>query len=87
MKNSLKNYFSTLTREIFYDSFLTSIFKKENNIFLLIEESSHFPFSYSYMVGKILLLGQIFELNTLIDLHLSRIPESENRIFSGWSVC
>ena len=27
-----------------------------------------------------------FEMETLLDLHVSRSPESENRIFSGWCV-
>ena len=39
------------------------------------------------MVEKIPFLGQIFEMKILMDLHFSRSPESENHIFSGWSVC
>ena len=39
------------------------------------------------MVEKVLLLDQIFELEILIDLHVMRSPESENNIFSIWSVC
>ena len=38
------------------------------------------------MVEKVLLLGQIFELKILMDLHVMRVPESENLIFSVWSV-
>ena len=32
-------------------------------------------------------LGQIFEMEILMDLHGLRSPESKNRIFSKWSVC
>ena len=39
-----------------------------------------------YMADKVLFLGQIFEMEILMDLHVLRSPESENHIFSGWSV-
>ena len=39
------------------------------------------------MVEKVLLLGQIFEMEIIMDLHVLRSPESENHIFSDWSVC
>ena len=39
------------------------------------------------MVGKVLICGQIFELAILMGLHVLRSPESENHIFSCWSVC
>ena len=39
------------------------------------------------MVEKELFLGQIFELEILMDSHVLRSPESENHIFSKWSVC
>ena len=39
------------------------------------------------MVEKVLFLGQIFELEILMGLHVMRTPESKNHIFSGWSVC
>ena len=32
-------------------------------------------------------LGQIFEVEILMVLHVLRSPESENHIFSIWSVC
>ena len=31
-------------------------------------------------------LGQIFEVEILMNLHILRSPESKNHIFSGWSV-
>ena len=31
--------------------------------------------------------GQIFELEILMDLHVLKAPESEDRIFEVWSVC
>ena len=39
------------------------------------------------MVEKVLLLGQIFKMEILMDLHVFRAPESENHIFSKWTVC
>ena len=42
-------------------------------------------FSYLY-VEKVLFLSQIFEVEILMDLHVLRSPESENHIFSKWSV-
>ena len=38
-------------------------------------------------VEKVLFLSQIFEVEILMDLHVVRSPESENHIFSVWSVC
>ena len=38
------------------------------------------------MVKKVLFLGQIFEMETFMDLHIMKIPKSENHIFSDWSV-
>ena len=38
------------------------------------------------MVEKILFFCQIFESEILMDLHVLRSPESENPVFSGWSV-
>ena len=32
-------------------------------------------------------LGQIFEVEILMDLHVLRSPESEKHIFSKWSAC
>ena len=32
-------------------------------------------------------MGQTFEIEILMDLHVLRSPESENHIFSGWSMC
>ena len=31
--------------------------------------------------------GQIFKIEILMDLHGMRTPESENHVFSIWSVC
>ena len=39
------------------------------------------------MVEKVWFLDQIFEMEILMDLHVMRSPESENHIFSVWSVC
>ena len=39
------------------------------------------------IVEKALFWGQIFEMEILMDLHVLRTPESENHIFSVWSVC
>ena len=45
-------------------------------------------FSNPYMINKeVLFLGQIFEKEISMNLHILRPPESENYIFSGWSVC
>ena len=38
------------------------------------------------MVKKVLFLGQIFEIEFLLLLHVLRSPKSENQVFSGWSV-
>ena len=35
---------------------------------------------------KVLFWGQIFEMEVLMDLHVLRSPDSENQIFSGWSM-
>ena len=37
------------------------------------------------MAEKVLFLGQLFEMEILMDLHVLRSPESENHIFSVWS--
>ena len=39
------------------------------------------------MIEEVLFLGQIFEMEILMDLNVMRIFESENHIFSVWSVC
>ena len=39
------------------------------------------------MPEKVLFLGQIFEMEILMDLHFMMSPESENNIFSVGSVC
>ena len=39
------------------------------------------------MVEKVLFLGKIFQMEILMKLHVMRVPESENHIFSIWSVC
>ena len=38
------------------------------------------------MAEKVFFLDQIYETDFLIDLHVLRPPESENHIFSSWSV-
>ena len=38
------------------------------------------------MVEKVLFSGKIFEREILMDLHNLRAHESENHIFSGWSL-
>ena len=37
------------------------------------------------MAEKVLFLGEIFEMEILMDLHALISPESENHIFSIWS--
>ena len=45
-------------------------------------------FSYLCMVEKALFLGQIFEMEILMDLHVTRTRESKNHIFSfGVCIC
>ena len=39
---------------------------------------------FSCMIKELLNLGQIFEMDILMDLHVLRSPEPENHI--GWSV-
>ena len=51
-----------------------------NNNFLI-------SFSYPYKVKKVMFWSRIFEMEILMDLHVLRSPESENHIFSKWSVC
>ena len=46
-----------------------------------------FLVSYSHMLDKVLFLGQIFETEIFMDLLVFKSPESENHIFSVWSVC
>ena len=44
-------------------------------------------FTFSYLkVDKVLLKGQIFEMQILMNLRVLMSPESENRILSVWSV-
>ena len=45
-----------------------------------------FTFSYLYMAEKVLLLGQIFEMEILMNLHVLWFSESQYHIFSVWSV-
>ena len=64
--------------------------KNESYVFMLMhtvrKKAKLFTFSY-LSVEKLLYLGQIFEMEILMDLHVLRSPESENHIFSKWSVC
>ena len=39
------------------------------------------------MVEKVLFLGEIFEMEILMDLHVMRSHESENPMFSIWFAC
>ena len=39
------------------------------------------------MVEKALFLGQILEIEILIDLQILKSVESKNNIFSSWYVC
>ena len=48
---------------------------------------SFYFFLPNVMVEKVLFLGQIFEMEILMDLHVMRTSESKNHIFSIWSVC
>ena len=56
-------------------------------VFFLFREFSFYFFLLMLVTEKILFLGQIFEMEILMDLHVMRTPESENHIFSVWSVC
>ena len=40
-----------------------------------------------YRIEKVLFSGRFFEIEFSLDLHVLRSPESENHVFSGWSVC
>ena len=44
-------------------------------------------FSYRCKTEKVSFLGQVFESDILLDLHVWTFPESENFIFGVWSVC
>ena len=44
-------------------------------------------FYYFLLSRESIVLGQIFEMEILMDLYVLRSPESENHIFSKWSVC
>ena len=50
---------------------------------------NYYPFTFSYpcIVEKVLVLGQTFEMENLMDLDILRSPESKNHIFNIWSVC
>ena len=50
---------------------------------LIILKIFVFTFFYQSMVEKVLLRGQIFEIEILIDLYSLRSHESENHVFSG----
>ena len=41
---------------------------------------------YPCMIQKVFILGQFFEMQILMDLHVLKSPESENDIFSRWSL-
>ena len=45
-----------------------------------------FTFSYTWIVNKVLFLGQIFEMEILIDWHVLRYPEFENHTFNDLPV-
>ena len=54
----------------------------------LFFQTSPFLLSLTHvMVRKTLFLGQIFEMEILMNLYVLRSPESENDIFSVWSMC
>ena len=57
-----------------------------NKIFILCT-LFHFTLTYPCTVQKMLFLGQIFEMVIFMDLQILRSFESENHIFSAWSVC
>ena len=40
-----------------------------------------------YRIEKVLFSGRFFEIEFSLDLHVLRSPESENHVFSGWSLC
>ena len=45
-----------------------------------------FSLSPTLISRESIVLGQIFEVDILMDLNVLRLPETENHIFSGWSV-
>ena len=50
--------------------------------------TQNFLLSLAYvMVEKVLLLGQIFEMEVLADLHVITPPETENHILRALSAC
>ena len=58
-----------------------SIFALAAN-FRITNSIGFITFYYPYMVEKVLILSQILKMEILIDLHVLRSPESENRIFA-----
>ena len=61
----------------------------ELNYFLVIDTPTRsFLLCLTHiMVKKVLLLGQIFEMEILINLHVMRTPKSKNHIFNISSLC
>ena len=48
--------------------------------FMLLRKHNHLLLSLT--VEEVLFLDQIFEVETLLNLHVLRFPETENHIFS-----
>ena len=63
---------------------LLSLTIQYSNISGLIQRRS---FLLSLTLEKVLFWGQLFKILTLMDFYILRSPESENHIFSKWSVC
>ena len=65
-------------------SFVNTRFR---HLFISIQKSHiAFVFLLSHVVEKVLFLGQIFEMEIWMDLHIMKSPETENQIFNVWSV-
>ena len=74
----------------FYFFTLIAVMTQENNFCLensLLGYFENLTFSYSLNGRESIVFGQIFETEIYMNLHVMRFPESENCIFSIWSVC
>ena len=63
---------------------LPTFLQKSNKIFFLFFSFTVF---YPYIVEKVFFFCQTFKIAILMDFHLLRSREYENRVFSNYSVC
>ena len=64
---------------------LLQFFRKNRDNYVFIVPL--FNFLLAMYGRKSIVLGQIFEIDILMNLHVLSSIESENLIFNGWSVC